>query len=125
MSNDIVRNNAYNINIAAARLLVILHLKKAIEDITETSMKKRRKVEQNRPLLFTDLGCQEFTALQMNHGIGNLQLRKHYQILLNVITRVLGSNQVIVSLTPSTCCIISCWCHTPVFRRNPTICFIS
>ncbi len=75
INTEIVRKTEYSKNMAAARLFVILHLNIAIEAMTDTSMKNRRNVEQNKPLLSTGFGWNEFTALHMNQGIGSLKTK--------------------------------------------------
>lgn len=55
------------------RILFILHLHDAIEEITNTSMRKSKTIAQNKPLLLTGTGCNPLIREKRNQGTGRLQ----------------------------------------------------
>jgi len=54
------------------RILFILHLQKAMERMTKSSMMKRRTMAQNSPLLLTVTGAKLLIAAYRSHGRGRL-----------------------------------------------------
>lgn len=58
------------------RNLFILHLQKAMERMTKSSMMKRRTIAQNRPLLLTVTGEKLLITAYRSHGRGRLLKRK-------------------------------------------------
>lgn len=55
------------------RILFILHLHDAMEEITNRSMRNSKTIAQNRPLLLTGTGCSALMREKRSHGTGKLQ----------------------------------------------------
>lgn len=53
--------------------MFIFHLQAAIEIITKRSMRKRRTIAQNKPLLLTATGLRPLKIEKRNQGTGSLQ----------------------------------------------------
>lgn len=67
------RKTKYSKNISKPRLLLILHLQAAMDMMTNSSMRKRRTMAQNRPLLLTSTGFKSLIMLKMSQGNGRLE----------------------------------------------------
>lgn len=67
-------NAKYKKNITIARPMFIFHLKRAIEMITNSSIKKRITIEQAMPELLTFTGPK--IRADKSHGRGRLQRNK-------------------------------------------------
>lgn len=62
------------------RILFILHLHDAIEEITNRSMRNSRTIAQNRPLLLTGTGCSALMREKRSQGTGKLQKKNSMNI---------------------------------------------
>ena len=58
------------------RILFILHLHNAIDEITNRSMRKSKTIAQNKPLLLTATGCNPLMREKSIQGRGRLQDRR-------------------------------------------------
>lgn len=56
--------------------LFIFHLETPMEMITNSSIRKRSTMAQNRPLLLTATGWKSLNIAYNNQGTGSLQQRK-------------------------------------------------
>lgn len=63
------------------RILFILHLHDAIEEITNRSMRKSRTMAQNKPLLLTGTGCSPLRREKSIQGTGRLRGEETVSIL--------------------------------------------
>lgn len=57
--------------------MFIFHLHAAIEIITNRSMRKRRTIAQNNPLLLTATGLSPLKREKRNQGTGKLQEKEN------------------------------------------------
>ena len=72
----IIRNTKYRRNMVKPRILFILHLHNAIDEITNRSMRKSKTIAQNKPLLLTATGCNPLMREKSIQGRGRLQDRR-------------------------------------------------
>ena len=72
----IIRNTKYRRNMVKPRILFILHLHNAIDEITNRSMRKSKTIAQNKPLLLTATGCNPLMSEKSIQGRGRLQDRR-------------------------------------------------
>lgn len=56
--------------------MFIFHLQTAMERITNRSMRKRRTIAQNKPLLLTATGLRPLKIEKRNQGTGRLQRKE-------------------------------------------------
>lgn len=80
----IIRNTKYRRNMVKPRILFILHLHNAIEEITKRSMRKSKTIAQNKPLLLTATGCNPLMREKSVQGRGRLQDRRNSENGLSV-----------------------------------------
>lgn len=108
------RKTKYSKNIRKPRLLLILHLQAAMDMMTNSSMRKRRTMAQNRPLLLTSTGLKSLIMLKISQGNGRLEggqrHRKDNREELGFLGTFLFKNEWLVfigRLTPQWC--QRCW----------------
>lgn len=75
-STLIIRNIKYRRNMVKPRILFILHLHNAMEEITNSSMRKSKTIAQNKPLLLTGTGCNPLMREKSIQGRGSLQMEE-------------------------------------------------